>query len=150
MDFLRLTHISTNDIRQRLQQCGGLANPRGQGGTVEFNAGTQIDSCLPVQRHMVGVLGNYHLCQQAGCGHAACDRARRRRFLDDLRTTAAAQPGAHVADHPEVPRHVVQHLGGVFTQLAQPAAALGAVAVLWLVLHHLAWQVRREFARAAA
>ena len=52
-------------IHQRLQLHATNAHPLGQGRARDFYTGAAKDALLAVQRQMVAVFGNQHLCQQA-------------------------------------------------------------------------------------
>ena len=76
---------------------------------------------------MIAVFADKHLRQQRLGGHAAVDGTLRRRRLDDSAlagTAAIARPADH--PHPHLGGDVVQHLGAVFADGVQAAAAAGA------------------------
>ena len=95
--------------------------------------------------------------QQAGAGHTTRNRAARCAGLEDRLAAHANQLGPHMPDHLEVRRHVLQLLGDVLPDLAQPGtagrAAAGlartvvmAVAELGQVFLDVARQMRRQTA----
>jgi hypothetical protein len=124
----------------------GRADPIGQRRPVQLDAGPLIDRLLPIERAVVGILGREHLRQQSWRRDAALDRTRRCRQLHHPRTVAAGELGSHMAQHLEVARHEVEHLGDILPQLAHGGTAVGAGAARRRVHDRFAWQVGREAA----
>jgi hypothetical protein len=56
-DRLGRQDMAANRIGQRFQQCGGLADPIGQGGAVQIQTFALEDLALPVKRQMIGLRG---------------------------------------------------------------------------------------------
>ena len=75
---------------------------------------------------MIGILRHQHMRQQPRPGKSAIDRPRRCRRLHDAVAGIAAQLRPHVAKHLEAGPHVLQHLGHIFAQFTETAAAVGA------------------------
>ncbi len=119
-------HIAPDRFHQRRQHAARAADPIGQRRAVQIDAFPLVDLRLPVQRQVIGILRHQHMRQQPRSGQATIDRAARRRLLHDAVAAAAAQLRPHLADHLEVRRHVLEHLGDVFAELPQRAAAIGA------------------------
>jgi len=88
---------------------------------------------------MVGILGDQHMREQTRSRQSAIDRPRWCGCLHDAVASIAAQLRTHMPDDLEAGPHVLQHLGDVFAELAEPATAVGASVVLW--------HVRMNFAR---
>ena len=74
---------------------------------------------------MIRVLRHQHVRQQTRSRQPARDRPARRRCLHDALARRAAQLRPHMPDHLEARRHVLQHLGNIFAQRTQRAAAIG-------------------------
>ena len=82
---------------------------------------------LPVQRQVIGILGDQHLCDQRLGRDAALDDPRRCRGLHDrafARTAAVARPARD--QHAEGGGHDVEPFGNVLANLMERAAAAGA------------------------
>jgi hypothetical protein len=88
-------------------------------------------------------MGDQNVGEQAGGRASAADRQRRYRRLGDRLAGAAGEFRPHVADHAERRRPVVQHLGDVFAEFAELAAAARAGASCRMH-HHRARQMRRQ------
>ncbi len=74
----------------------------------------------------------------------AVDRPRRCRSLDDAVAHIATQLGSHMAENLEAGPDVLQHLGNIFAQLAEPAAAVGTCLVGGHVREDLARKMLRQ------
>ena len=131
--------MMANSFDQRSQQFAGCAHPSGKGRAIEVHALASIDLRLPIERLMIRILRYQYVGERARSSEAAVDRSRRRRSLHDAIAGIAAQLRTHMADDLEAGPHVLQHLGDIFTQLAQPSAAVGA--------RLMAGQVGVDFAR---
>src|SRR5271168_2050507 len=127
-----------NSFNQRSQQFAGCAHPSGKGRAIQVDAFASIDLRLPVERLMIGILRYQYMGEQTRSREAAVDGARRRRSLHDAIAGIAAQLRPHMADDLEAGPHVLQHLGHIFPQFAQPSTAVGA--------RIMAGQVRVDFA----
>src|SRR5690606_6517053 len=103
-----------------------LTDPVGERRAAEVDALPRIDLRLAVQRQMVAVLRYEHMGQEAGTGKALRDRPARRWRLHDLRAAPARGLRPHMTDHPELTRHVLEHLRDVLAERLQRAAALRA------------------------
>ncbi len=75
---------------------------------------------------MIGVFADQHVGQQTRAGHAALDRACRRRRLHDRIAARAGQLRSHVANHFEAHRLQFEHLGDIVAQMLERATAIGA------------------------
>jgi hypothetical protein len=127
----------------RLEQPGRLADPIAQGGTVEIDALAGVDLALPIQRQVIAILRDQQMREHGGRGAAARRRHRRCRCLGDHIARLAGIFGPDMADHLEVARHVIQHLGHVLAQLAHAAAAGRADAgAVILRLMQISWRGR--------
>jgi hypothetical protein len=74
--------VAADRVGQRFQQRGRLADPVGQGRTVEVDPLTREDPALPVERQVIAIFGDQDMGEQAGSGssplrapHAIRDRA---------------------------------------------------------------------------
>ena len=143
-------HGTQYQFVQRRQPPTGAANPMTQCGTVQRDALAGEDLRLAIQRQMIAVFIDQHMREQCLGGHAAIDWPLGSRCLHDRRFAGAAGI-ARPANDPdqEVGRDVVQHLGLVFADLVQRAAAAGAD--LGLDIDHLLdpRQFRRQRAAIA-
>ena len=119
-------NVITNGGNQQSEQLAGCADPAGQRRAIQIDAFAGADVGLPVERLMIGVVRHQHMSQQSGSGEPAINGPRRCRRLHDPVTGIAAQLRTHMAQHLEAGPDVLQHLGYVFAQLAEPAAAVGA------------------------
>lgn len=73
-------NIRTQNINQRNQQRADVSDPLRKERTIELNVFTRVDFRLPIEREMISVFTDEHVGQEPGTGHAAFDRARRRRY----------------------------------------------------------------------
>jgi hypothetical protein len=89
---------------------------------------------------MIGVFGHQDMGQQPGPWQSTLDRSGRCRGLGDAVAPHAGQLRAHMADHPKVRRHVIEHLRHI---LADRAHRRTAVRTTTAELMHdaLPWQV---------
>ncbi len=112
------------------QQEGGAPDPVGQGRAIQVDALAGVDLGLPVERKVVGVLGDEHLGDGRLGRQAALDQPRRRGRLDhDVLAGPAGilRPAHH--QHPELRRHDVEPLGDVLADPMQhPRAARAGLA----------------------
>jgi len=111
---------------QWIEQGVAVFDPAAVGRGIEAHAFAGVDAGQAVQRDVVAVFGDEHVGQQGRPGDTARDRPARRCRLEDRLAAHARQLGAHMTDHLEACRHVLQLLGDVGADLAQPAAARGA------------------------
>ena len=98
----------TDVLDQRLEQPADLADPVGHGRAVEVDAFTGVDLRLPIERQVVGVLGDQHVRHGRLGRDATLDEAGgRRRLHHDLlaRPAGIFRPARH--DHPELGGHDV-------------------------------------------
>lgn len=126
VQLARRHDVISNGIDQRGKQLAGCANPSGQRRAVEVHAFAGIDLRLPIKRQAVGVLRHQYMREQTWPGKSAINRPRRRWSLHDPVAGVTTQLRSHMADHLETGTNVLQHLGDIFAQFAQPAAAVGA------------------------
>ena len=95
----------------RPQQEGGAADPVGQGRAIELDALARIDLRLPIERQMIGVLGDQHLRDRRLGRQAALDQPRRRgRLHDNVLAGPAGVFGPAHDQHPELRRNDVEPL----------------------------------------
>lgn len=115
---------------QRFDQLIGLVYPASEGGAVDRHTASRKADALPVQGLVVAVLAHAHLSHQGRARQALGDRAAGDRCLEDAFALHASELRSHVADHLEVPGHVLQLFTDLLADLAQPAAAGAAAAGL--------------------
>lgn len=110
-------------IAQGAQIPGCPANPVGQCGTIKLDALAGVDLGLPVQRQVIGVLGDQHLGDQRFGRNAALDDPRWRRGLHH-RALAGPAAVARTASnqHTEGSRHHVEPFGHILADLVEAAA----------------------------
>jgi hypothetical protein len=111
-------HVTTQCFHQRVQQLTAPTYPVRQSRSFQFYSLTGVDLALTVEREMVGILRNQNMRQQARTSQSARNRPARCRSLHDPFAAPTTQLGAHMADYLEAGRHVLQHLGNVFAELA--------------------------------
>lgn len=94
---------------------------------------------------MVGELGHHHVSQQP-CGRdALVDYLGRNRSLSQRFTLSADPLSAHMLFNGEHARDVFQLLADIFADaLELAAAAAGELGVVWFVINHGAWKLRRQ------
>lgn len=61
MNFVGRQHMLAQRIHQGIEQFTGCANPVGQRGTIEIDSFPYINLGLPIERAVVGILGNQHM-----------------------------------------------------------------------------------------
>ena len=137
-------HVCAYNVHQRTQQARALANPIGQGGTVQFDTGAGVDLGLAIERAMISVFRDQHMRQQSWCRQATPNGQARDLGLRDGLAVAAGQFRPHVADDTEAGRRVVQYFGHVFAERTQRAAAVRTGAGSG-VLDHLTRQTFRQW-----
>ena len=91
-DRLCRQDVAADGIGQRLQQGCRLADPIGQGRSVEVEAFTVEDLALTVKRQMIGIFSDQNMGQQTRTGAATLDRAggQRGELLPENRTVTEA------------------------------------------------------------
>jgi hypothetical protein len=118
-------------VAQGSQVPGRSSDPVGQCRTVEPDALPGVDLGLPVQRQVIGVLGDQYLRDQRLGRNAALDDPCLRRGLDDRALAGAATVARPARDqYPEGGRHDVEPLGHILADPVERTAAAGAVFVL--------------------
>jgi hypothetical protein len=114
-------------IAQGAQIPGRSADPVCKGRAIQLDALPGIDLRLPVERQVIGILGDQHLRDQRLGGNAAFDDPGRRWSLHDralARATAIARaPGDQ---HAEGGGHDIEAFGDILADLVERAAAAGA------------------------
>ena len=133
--------MTADRLGQSQQQEDGGADPVGQGGPVELDAGPGVDHALSVQREMIAIFGDQHMREQRRPWQATLDRQGWHRRLADGLAGPAAHPRPDVAHDLEVGRHVFEHLADVLAQHAQLRAAAARAGAGCGMAHRLARQV---------
>ncbi len=122
-----------------------IADPERQSRTIQCHALACKDLRLSVERQVVGVARDQHLCHQRFGRDPALDQPRRRGRLHDRALAAAAdQLGAPGDDDPELRRHHVEPFGPILPDRRHRRAAARAVGVLRSQRHLDARQVGRQ------
>ena len=102
------------------------SDPVCKGGAVKLDALPGIDLRLPVERQVIGILGDQHLRDQRFGGDAAFDDPCRRRSLDDralTRTAAIARTAGN--QHAEGGGDDIEAFSHILADLVECAAAAG-------------------------
>ena len=122
-----------DQLIQRLQPPAGASDPVTQGGTIQVDALAGKDLRLAIERKVVSIFVDQHVCEQRLGRQAAVDRPFRRGRLHD---SAFACPAAiaRAADHlnPKLRWNVIKHLGAVLAdhmqgRTAAPAGLVGDI-----------------------
>jgi hypothetical protein len=148
VDLLGREHVPPDPVDDRLQQPCCLANPATQRRTIEIDPLPRVDLALPIERQVIAVLRHQQMCEHRRCGTAARRRHGRCRRLGDRIACFAGVFGPDMSDDLEAPRHVVQYLSDVLTELRHAATAVRANArtiTLGLMDDILPWQVVRQW-----
>ena len=128
MQYGRLQQARAQHIHQRLQGHADGADPFGQSGARQRDAGAGKDRFLPMERKMIGVLLDRDLGQQARRDDAPVENGGCHRLGDDRLAAAAGVLGVDITAHEEGHRLDVQLLADVLADLHQRRAAGGAIA----------------------
>lgn len=116
-------HLVLECVHQGLQLHAAGSDPLGQRGARQRHASPGEDALLPVQRHVIGILGHENLSQQARGGDALVDHLRGNRCLNQGLATGAGPLAADVALDREHTRRVVELLAHVLADALERAAA---------------------------
>jgi hypothetical protein len=110
----------------RPELSGGAADPVRQGRAIELDALASVDLALPIERQVVGILGDQDMGNQGFRGQPALDQPRRRGRLDHRALAGpAAIPGPAGDDHPELRRGHVEPFGDLLADPVHRAATAG-------------------------
>src|SRR5260370_12523210 len=112
--------------------------PARQRGALHLNSLASVNLRMAIEGQVVRKLRDQHMGQQPRSGKATLDRARWRRSLDHAFTPVACELRPHMADDLEAIRDVLQLLGDIFAELAQPAATVGTPVTMKSVADNLA------------
>jgi len=126
VDALGGKDVVSDQLDQRRESGGAGADPIRQGRGVEIDALASIAGALPVQRLMLAELGVKDHRQQAGACPRPCDRMEGRRRLGDPLAASAGELLTNGLDHFPPPRHHLQRLGDILTELGELAATTRA------------------------
>src|SRR6516165_11851390 len=129
---------------QWLQPPAGAADPVRQCRTVELDAVASEDPGLTIERHVIAVLADQNLCNEAGRRHAFGDEALGRSDLVDRAAGAAPVFRPTNADDAQRGRHPVEHLAGRLADRMKGATTTGACSGVKIELYLLARQVLGE------
>jgi hypothetical protein len=150
VDLVASHRIAAHGSHQQVDQRVALVHPAGHRRAIQLDPVAGIHAALAVQRLMVAVRGDHHVGHQRRPGQATADRPAGSGRLEHSLAAHAGQLRAHMAHDLEAPRHVLQLLGDVTADLAQPASTLAAAAGLALrvvVLGRRLGAVHMRFAR---
>jgi len=120
--------MGANKVVERAQHYGTAADLIGQRRQAQIHALPRIALCLPVERLMLPILLEQDHGEQARSGKTARQHVERRRRLTDPLTRPAGELLAHILHDLPLPRHHLQRLGDILTELGQsgrPAAGAG-------------------------
>ena len=121
--------MASDGIGQRLQQRRRLADPVGQRRAIEVEPLAVEDLTLPIERQVVGVFGDQNICQQAGSGTTALDRAGWQSGLSEGVTAGTGHARADDPVYDEPAGHILQLFGHILAEAAQRPTAMGTVLV---------------------
>ena len=140
-DFFLRGDMGQHPLIERPQPPAGPTHPVAEGRAIEQDTLALEDLRLAIQRQVIRELADQYVRNQGFGRHAAIDRARRGRGLDD-RTRAGRTRIAPPADHlhPELRGYDVEHLARGLADLMQHTAAAGAILVLKIEGHFIARQ----------
>ena len=124
-DRLGRQDMASDDVSQRFQKGGDLADPIGQRGTVEIEPLAVEDLALAIQGKMISVFADQHMGQETGPRVAPLDGARGQRGLDEAFTAGTGQARADNPVHDEASGDVFQLFGDILADPAQAPAAIG-------------------------
>src|SRR5260370_26464727 len=96
-----------------------------QSRAVQINALPRIDLGLTIERQMVAELGGEDMSEQTWASQASINGTAGCRCLHDAVASGTAHPGAYMTNYLEACWKVLEHLGGIFAELLQSAAAVG-------------------------
>ena len=113
--------VGADQLGQRCQPPGGMADPIGQGDAVDVDALARQDRRLAIERQAVAVLRDHDVGDQARTGPALLDRQVGCRRLEDPLAAPAGVLRPDVADDLVPGRDLLQHLGDVLAHPDQPA-----------------------------
>ena len=136
--------IAPQRLDQECEQVTRFAHPIGQGRAFQFDALPSVNLRLAVQREVVSVLRDENMRQQSWARQSALDGARWCRRLHNALAAGAAQLGTYLADHLELSRHILQHLGNIFPEQLQLATAIGTGTLDRFIPVRLLGQVGRQ------
>src|SRR5260370_34791057 len=100
-----------------------------QSRAVQINAFPRIDLGLTIERQMVAELGGEDMSEQTWASQASINGTAGGRCLHDAVASGTAHPGAYMTNDLEACRKVLEHLGAIFAELLQGAAAVGTAPV---------------------
>jgi hypothetical protein len=129
---------------QWLQPPAGAADPIRQRRAVERAIVAGEDLGLPIERHVIAVLADQNVCDQAGRRHALGDEALGRSDLVDRAAGAAPVFGPTNADGAQRSRHPIEHLAGRLADRMKRTTATRACPGIEIELYLLARQVLGE------
>src|SRR5580704_18086730 len=95
------------------------ADPIGQGGPIQIDAGAGKDLALTIQWQMIRILGHKHVRQESRAGQPSCNRSRRGYGLNNLVAPRTRELRSDVPDDLEARGNVLEHLCGVFAERLQ-------------------------------
>ena len=129
MDLASGHHVALHRLDQGAEQGVALPDPVGQEGAFQAQPAAGEDGALPIERQVITELAHQHVGQERRPGKAPRDGAAGRLGLGDVIAAGAGKFGAHMADHLEAGRDVLEHLRDLLTQGLEGAAAAGATGV---------------------
>jgi hypothetical protein len=94
--------------------------------TLEIDAMPGKNLRLPIERRVIAIFADQHLCEQSWRGQSAGDQPFRRCRLHDLVAAAAGLFRAGNAHHTKLRRHPIQHLTDAFANGMEHTTATAA------------------------
>ena len=119
-----------HQVVQRLESPGGAGHPVAEGRARQLHPLPGEPALLAMERDMVGILLGDHMSQQSRSGQALLDRLGGLAGRDDLALAVrAGVRAAHVFDHEQGRRLIVELLAALRADLDPALAALRAAAL---------------------
>jgi hypothetical protein len=121
-------------IDQWCEQLAGRSHPTCHRGAIKIDALASVNLCLAIQRAVIGILRDEHMCQQSRSCKATLDHRR----FDHTLAPGAGKLRPHMANDLEVSWNVFQYFGYILTEITQRFAAIGAEVLLGMVGYNFA------------
>ena len=119
-----------HQVVQRLERLGGTGHPVAEGRARQLHPLAGEPAFLAIERDMVGILFGDHMSEQSRPGQALLDRLGGLAGRDDLALAVrAGVRAAHVLDHEQGRRLVVELLAALRADLDSALATLRAAAL---------------------
>jgi len=145
MDHAAGRDVACDQLDERSEQPGDVAEPFGKLAAVDVEAAAGADSGEAIERNVIAELADHDEGEETGIDHAARNgQVRHRRLLHRFALPARARR-AHVAVDLEVAGHVAKHFSDALAHVAQIGAAAALADIGRLVndiaARKLCWQL---------